>query len=469
MSKKFPKLAERPVKGNSAAKKKGNLKSSYIPDFISPQIRDQIIASVSNAVLGRVHKYFSNSSEPPSRKSLESDHVPSGVQSAPVSFARTTRNKNPTLKMSNGRARITHREYLGDISGSTSFAIRSYAVNPGNAIAFPWLSTVAINYEAYRFLKLHFVYETQVSTATSGSIMMAIDFDAADIQISLAPTNKVVIMNYNNAVRGSSWESVRYVANPTDMKTLGPQRYVRVGNLTSVMAAQNYDIGTFYLATQGFAGTTLVGELYVEYDIELITPSFDLAAITIARSARINSGGVVTAALPFGNAPTVLGSLPVSVPSGTTIRFDIAGDFMVGYRLSGAAIVAPTLVYTTGGSTVFHFNSVDVGGATSSGVFGCTVLAGVTLTFDCTASGAITGSILRIGIYSSALGLAEVDERFICPPGREQGCPYLSDGTLQTVEEEKNISDRVLDRVHKPEMKEHLLVREIFSPSSVRR
>ena len=41
--------------------------------------------------------------------------------------------------------RITHKEYLGNIDGSTAFVGRVYPLNPGVSTTFPWLAGIARN------------------------------------------------------------------------------------------------------------------------------------------------------------------------------------------------------------------------------------------------------------------------------------------------------------------------------------
>jgi hypothetical protein len=45
---------------------------------------------------------------------------------------------------------IRHKEYLGEIRGSTTFTVQdALQINPGNARTFPWLSGVAVRFQEY--------------------------------------------------------------------------------------------------------------------------------------------------------------------------------------------------------------------------------------------------------------------------------------------------------------------------------
>jgi len=47
--------------------------------------------------------------------------------------------------------RVKKKEYICDIDGTSAFSNNFFAVNPGLNDTFPWLSSIANNYEQYRF------------------------------------------------------------------------------------------------------------------------------------------------------------------------------------------------------------------------------------------------------------------------------------------------------------------------------
>jgi hypothetical protein len=87
---------------------------------------------------------------------------------------------------------ITDDENLGIINatGNTAFSILGqYAINPGQAATFPWLSSIAKNYEKFKFLMLEFYTVPQVSgfatAGQTGEVVLSVDYDASDA----APAN----------------------------------------------------------------------------------------------------------------------------------------------------------------------------------------------------------------------------------------------------------------------------------------
>lgn len=192
---------------------------------------------------------------------------------APVAQALRVRNRGPSyLKASTpSGVRIRHREFLWDVSASTEFAWDEFKINPGLHSTFPWLSAIANRFESYVFHSLRFIYEPAVATTAGGSVMMAIDYDASDI----GPETKPTLMSYKDATRAAPWAQCVFHADSSDLHK-AKTNYVRGGTISST-DIKLYDVGNLFVATQGqdavFTGN--VGELYVEYDVELLTPQLN--------------------------------------------------------------------------------------------------------------------------------------------------------------------------------------------------
>lgn len=191
--------------------------------------------------------------------------------------------------------RVNHTEYVSDISGTTGFAVRAIAINPGQAALFPWLSQIASRYEKYRFRSLRFVYQTEKSTATSGTVMFAIDYDAEDD----VPSTKTQLLQNEDKERGAPWQKFHLQCQQHNLRdTLA--RFVRPGAVPSGVDVKTYDLGTLLIGTSGMADTSDVGELYVEYDIELETPVLEeqgtalnhsMYSVSMTNSAPWPNGG----------------------------------------------------------------------------------------------------------------------------------------------------------------------------------
>ncbi len=322
------------------------------------------------------------------------------VRSAPLAQSRIMRTGVPSVSGSaygsDGRMRVKHREYIKDINGSVAFSASSLSINPGDSSTFPWLSVLASEFESYLFRSLKFKFETQKSASTSGSLMLAVDFDAADS----IPLNKQQLMAYHNAVRSAVWEECCYSSSKRDLEKFGVQRYVRLGSLSGNLDIKTYDVGNLIVATQGEADTSAIGELYVEYDVELITPQISNDVATY-NSVHISSDVSTSRANPFNNA-TYVGGLQVTA-SGSTLTFNKVGQYLVEFDFAGtvATANAPTITGTVTSSNVLggQFVAAGANGGISSWVVRVTDV-GATMIFDCTGScNTITSSDTRISPY----------------------------------------------------------------------
>lgn len=85
-----------------------------------------------------------------------------------------------------GTIEFAHREFIGDLTSSVEFVNTAYPINPGNSTLFPWLSTIARNFEQYQMLGLIFEFKTMSATAVGttntglGTVIMATDYDVLD-------------------------------------------------------------------------------------------------------------------------------------------------------------------------------------------------------------------------------------------------------------------------------------------------
>lgn len=184
---------------------------------------------------------------------------------------------------------ITHKEYIGEVgSTNANWAINTYPINPGVASSFPWLSQIAGRFESYIIDRMVYIYEPVCSTATIGSVMMAIDYDAGDA----APTTKVTMLSYRGAARTSPWGKTMFNAHGSDLHKFGIQRYVRTSGQPGDI--KTFDVGNFYIATQGTpASATALGELHVAYTIRFFTPQIQVNAAFTNRTNPVVQVGAV--------------------------------------------------------------------------------------------------------------------------------------------------------------------------------
>lgn len=222
---------------------------------------------------------------------------------APVALSMRRRTNKPKVRPSggNGDIRVAHREYISDVNGSIAFASIANSINPGLPAVFPWLSTIARNYESYHFRKLKFCYETESSTTTVGTLILSVDYDASDV----APDSKAQALSYRNSVRSAPWDRCCHESLLEDLSKL-KSHFVRSAAVPTGADIKLYDIGTLFVCTQGETGTSVIGELYVEYDLELMTPQLNSLLVG-------SSQGGIWSNLVTGQSPIASSNVQASV------------------------------------------------------------------------------------------------------------------------------------------------------------
>lgn len=258
------------------------------------------------------------------------------TQFAPAARTKVIRTGRAKVNnLPNGDVRIVHREFLQEVNNSgTPFTAALVNINPGLITTFPWLSKIARNFESYRFNTLKFDYETESSTASAGCVMLAVDYDASDA----APASKQQLMAYRNSVRSAVWQPCCHKSDNEDLSKR-KSFFVRSAPLVNNLDQKLYDVGNFIIATQNLGGTGQ-GEIYIEYDITLMTPELNLTEIV---GGSVVGGGTMSAANPFGNAPVPdAQNYGFTLGSGTNnpITFTQLGDYVITYAFVGTGFTA---------------------------------------------------------------------------------------------------------------------------------
>lgn len=232
--------------------------------------------------------------------------------SAPAANGYVARVRQAKLKSSrNGTVTVCHREYVTDvlpqqeIEGAFQLLV-SHHINPGNPLLFPWLSEIATRFESYKFSKLRFVYEPQSPTSSSGTVMLVTDYDEADS----APTSKTQFMAFKGGVRSPPWFTCAFEADPADLSKRTTYFVRNSSQAATGNDSRLYDTGQFYLAYEGdtAAGGFSAGELYVDYEVTLMTPALESSALS--GSATYDKVGV-----PITTTALIASSLQAKGPN----------------------------------------------------------------------------------------------------------------------------------------------------------
>lgn len=320
---------------------------------------------------------------------------------APVAQGLIRRQPEPQLTFLNSRSGDTlvrHSEYLADVAGSVAFAATQLEINPGRSEMFPWLNAIARRFESYRFRKLHFRFESQAPTSATGTVILAVDYDAADA----APVDKVSAMSYRGSTRCAPWESMVHASQASDLHKLA-SNYVR-GDLTLAanLDVKTYDIGNLFICTQGQAGTTAVGELYVDYEVELLTPQ--LSPSDVPASKVTGSAGLTTAVMFGTNAAITAGSnIDLSVnAAGDTVTFNQAFEGLA-FVFGTATAMDMTTATGTATSSLIADCATGAGGSRAGGAYTIRAIAGQTFIPACTTWTTPTAVVWRFSAWPNSL------------------------------------------------------------------
>lgn len=233
---------------------------------------------------------------------------------------------------------VCHREYLGDIQGTAGFNNTSYPLNPGMDVTFPWLSSLASNYQEYKFHGLVFEFRSLVTDfvvgGAPGVIVMSTNYNAD------APlyTTKQQMENAEFAVATKPTINLMHGVECADQQTILPQRYVRSGNVATGQDLRLYDTGNFQFATASNPIQDL-GELWVSYCVEFFKPILPTVSPAVGIASRVSRTGAASAT-PFGSVTTFdLGGLDVTITPTTVVinRGEPGVTYKVDYFWTGNA------------------------------------------------------------------------------------------------------------------------------------
>lgn len=262
----------------------------------------------------------------------------------------TTNSTVPAMHSTSSNVRICHREYLQDITATNAFSIQSFDINPGLSQSFPYLAGIARNFESYRIHGMVYMFKSQSADALNstntalGTMIMATKYDALGIDFN----NKqgMEATQFSSSARPS--ESQIHPIECAPSLSSSPQKYIRSGDLTSAQGDQRlYDWGKFFIASQGQQATSVVGELWVSYDIEFINPLSTVPRGLSIPTDKWQLSGVTDAA-PIGAAatPNIHQLGIVLTPTSLRIPANSYGLYFVSYAITGSPIVGLALTVT---------------------------------------------------------------------------------------------------------------------------
>lgn len=282
----------------------------------------------------------------------------------------------PIFKANDRVMKIRHREFISDIfsgatliGGATKFETYViHLINPCNSGLFPWLSSIARNFQQYKFKGLLFAFESKSGNAISstnaalGTVIMATNYNIA------APlfTNKQDMETHEFTTTAKSSDNMLHPIECSPKEQVAQHYYNANRALINGEDPKFYYPGLFQLVTIGQQATRAnLGELWVTYDIELLKPRKDLTKASahyyiIGNTMSSNMGTILFTRYDTSNfssitlAPSTVVVLDNSFYGLIRVQLLVtspAAVLITGYSvvLSGNAVLSPTFVNDSAG------------------------------------------------------------------------------------------------------------------------
>jgi hypothetical protein len=230
------------------------------------------------------------------RNNLNSQNLSVTRYSAPLAIGSTV---NPRNIQRLRRVLLHHSELVLSITGSSTFTTGKFELNVGLPASFPWLSRMAIIFEKYFVYSMAFHYVPAIPADSAGALYLAFDYDASET----APSSKTQFMMNQDAISSTIWAPVTLLLDGQKCRERG-ELYIRSAGVPGGQDIKTFDLGALFYATSGFTGSGIVGDLYLEYKLDLLIPtSWENESMSqMWADSSLTSPGPD---FPFGNANLV--------------------------------------------------------------------------------------------------------------------------------------------------------------------
>jgi len=272
--------------------------------------------------------------------------------SAPVSSSRVIgRAGRPSSRNTTRGVVIRHAEMLGTLYSSSSantYQSQSFTINPGKSWAFPWLSTIATNYDKYRIRSMNVILNTMQPTSVAGKIGICYDPDSTDAM----PVDRTEFFATYKNVEGPVWQSIS-LALPVSGKEL-------FLNTHTTSDSKLVDDGQFIVMSDLLSGTTVaLADMVVSYEVELLDPQ---QALFTTQDLQL-TGVTYTGLRYITNLASPLGPhIGEIYHSTSTIMYMVLppGTYRIGIHCYDSAAGSPVMVAHNGTYNTSHYTKYGV-------------------------------------------------------------------------------------------------------------
>lgn len=218
---------------------------------------------------------------------------------------------------------VRHKEHVRVVPGNTTDEFRVTVIQPGLKESFPWLSGIARNYDRYRFRKLTYKYVPVVGTSTNGRVAIGFDPDVLD-PIPVLSSDFYSLPKYKS---GPVWEE-HTLEIPMRNATL----FTRIATVAD-SDQKTYDFGSLFIYINA-SDTALKGDLFVEYEIELLDPQQGECVSAFVQADR----DTLDASNPLGDSIEIFGNGPITYDDTDEFSVIQAGVYFVTVRVAGTGL-----------------------------------------------------------------------------------------------------------------------------------
>jgi len=260
-------------------------------------------------------------------------------------------------------------ELCFDVSATSSFTARSDSIQPGNSDMFPWLSTIALKYQQYRFKKLQFRYVQRTNYLQIGSLHMAHEPNTYDLK----PSSSSQISQMRGAREGPLLHNMIIPIQCDRVWRYTRANFTRLGE-----DLKTYDFGNLLTATDGANPVGISGRVYVDYELELKQANtFAINATnfrTVYDQTELSLNQTFLTEVPIGLFGTILHQSPLMglVYTPTTVAMHKGSyRFSIGFDLQSSSQIADIRLSLRKNSGVIHTRVIKqaTGDASGDGLY----------------------------------------------------------------------------------------------------
>jgi hypothetical protein len=270
----------------------------------------------------------------------------------------------PVMHSSSESVVFRHREYIADVSTSTTFTTTSYSINPGLSATFPYLSNIAQNFQEYQFNGLVFEFKSTSADALNstntalGSVILAAQY-RADAP-SFVDKQQMLNEMWSVDCKPSCDLLLPIECDPSENPF--KVQYIRGASVPSGQDTKLYDIAKITVGTYGSQAVAVAGELWATYEVVLRKPQLSSALNLFGQGAHYESTTSISTSNYFGTSRTqYYDSIGVTFSSSAiTFPLGTQGYYLISILWVGAStsVSAPSL---TGSNATIATISVGTG------------------------------------------------------------------------------------------------------------